>query len=210
LGNFVNFMSAGLLVIFFVIFITQEGNTLPARLVAAYGTRRADQILEIGRRINSGIIGYVYVKGLASVLVAVLSTIAMLLFQLDLAILWGALVFFGNFIPFLGSAIAVIFPLTICLLQFGSLGVFISLAAILIGFQIFVGNYLEPKFAGTTLNLSPLVVMISLVFWGWLWGIVGLLLSIPIMVSIKFIFENIPATHSLALLMSHQTDKPAA
>lgn len=206
-GNFVSFLSTSLLVIFFLIFINSEAMTLPKRLEEAYGMDRAKNILAIGRRINGGIIEYVYVKGLASLLVSLLSTMTMLFFRLDLAILWGTLIFFGNFIPYLGSIFAVAFPVAIAFLQFDSFAAVSVLTALLIGFQILVSNFVEPKYTGQQLNLSPLVVLISLVFWGWLWGIIGLLLSIPIMVSIKFVLENIPATHDVAILMSHTPKK---
>jgi len=202
-GNFFGFISFGLLVIFFMIFILGEAGSLPKRLEDAYGKKQSSKILQIGQRINGGIIRYVYVKGLASLLVSVLSTIAMVSFRLDLALLWGTLVFFGNFIPYIGSALAVLFPIAIALLQFQSIGAVVALLLILIGCQILVGNILEPRFAGQQLNLSPLVVLLSLTFWGWLWGIVGLVLSIPIMVSVKFILENIPATQDIAIMMSH-------
>jgi len=204
-GNFVGFLSFGFLVLFFLIFIMQEAGSMPKRVEAAYGPRRAAQILGIGNRINKGIIRYVYVKGLASLTVAFLSMITMLAFRLDLAILWGVLTFFANFIPYVGSAAAVAFPVVIAFLQFGSLGAVLAMVLILVGIQILVGNYLEPKFAGQQLNLSPVVVLLSLAFWGWLWGIVGLILSIPIMVSLKLILENIPATREISILMSHVT-----
>jgi len=207
IGNFVGFLSTSLLVIFFLIFINSEASSLPKRLIDAYGAKKADNILGIGRRINKGIIEYVYVKGLASLLVALLSTGAMLAFRLDLAILWGTLTFFGNFVPYVGSAMAVLFPIVIALLQFNSAGSVFALAICLIGFQILVGNFLEPKYAGQQLNLSPLVVLVSLVFWGWLWGVVGLLLSIPIMVSVKFVLENFDGTRDIAIMMSHVSKK---
>ncbi|MFH1618801.1 MAG: AI-2E family transporter [bacterium] len=202
LHGFAGFLSAILLVIFYLVFIFAEASTLPGRIEAAYGAGRAEGILAIGKRINASIIRYVYIKGLASLLVAVLSTAAMLAFRLDLAFLWGAAFFFGNFIPYFGSAFAFGAVFIISLLQFDSAAAVLSLAGLLMAFQISVSYYLEPKFTGRRLDLSPLVVMISLGFWGWLWGMTGLLLSIPIMVTLKLGLENIPATRGIALLMS--------
>ena len=202
-GNFFGFLSFSVLVVFFLIFILNEAITLPKRLADAYGERKAARILEIGQRINHGISGYVYLKTLASLAVAALSTVAMIAFGLDLAILWGALIFFGNFVPYVGSIVAVTFPITVSVLQFTGPGAIVAHAAILIGAQILIGNYIEPKFAGQRLNLSPLIVLLSLAFWGWLWGVVGLIISIPTMVSLKFVLENIPATRELAIVISH-------
>ena len=207
-GSFFGFATASLMVAFFLIFVSQEASSLPKRLDAAYGDRRSKRILDVGRRINRGIIHYVYVKGLASLTVALLSFVALIAFRVDYAVLWGVLFFLGNFIPYLGSAVAVALPLLIALLSFSSLAPVFVLAAILIAFQVLVSNYLEPRFAGETLNLSPLVVLTSLVFWGWLWGIVGLMLSIPIMVSLRIVFENLDSTREAAILMSYATKPP--
>lgn len=193
--------STGLFLIYLV-FLNSEAVTLPSRLRVAYGDQRADVILAIGERIHNGIIRYVYVKGLSSALVAVLSTIALFAFGVELAALWGILIFFGNFIPYVGSFVTAVLPLVVALLQSMSLGTVATLALILYACQLLVENILEPVFASRQLDLSPLVVMFALSFWGWLWGVVGLIVAIPIMQSIKVVLENIPATRAVATLIS--------
>ena len=202
LGGLVASISTTLLVIFYLLFINMEASSLPRRLHKAYGPERASQFLEIGKDINDSIIRYVYVKAVASLLVAGASTAVMLSFRLDLAIFWGVFTFFGNFVPYLGSAMAVTLPLTVALLQFASLGTALLLAGLLLACQLTVANYLEPRFAGSTLNLSPLIILLSLAFWFWLWGILGMVLAVPIMVSVKLVLMNIPATQHIGLLMS--------
>jgi predicted PurR-regulated permease PerM len=204
LGGFVDSITMGLLIVIFLVFLTIEAETLPRRLQAAFGPRRAADLLEIGRNTNTAIIRYVYVKGMASGLVAALSTGTFLVVRLDMAIFWGALTFFGNFIPYVGSALAVVLPSTIALLQFGTLGSALGLAAVLTCFQVLVAQFIEPRFAGRELNLSPLVVILSLAFWGWLWGVIGLLLSIPIMVALRLAIENVPGLHAFGVLLSER------
>jgi predicted PurR-regulated permease PerM len=203
-GGFVGFLTSGIAIIVFLVFLTFEASSLPHRLKAAFGAERAADLLEVGRNTNEAIIRYVYVKGLASGLVSALSTGVFLVLRLDMAILWGALTFFGNFIPYVGSFVAVLLPSTIALLQFGSPGTAIGVASVLTVFQVLVAQFLEPRYAGRQLNLSPLVVILSLAFWGWLWGIIGLLLAIPVMVAIRLAIENVPGLHPVAALLSER------
>lgn len=203
-GGFVGFLTNAIAIIVFLVFLTFEAASLPHRLKAAFGAERAADLLEVGRNTNKAIIRYVYVKGIASGLVASLSTVVFLVLRLDMAILWGALTFFGNFIPYVGSFVAVLLPSIIALLQFGSIGTAVGVAAVLTAFQVLVAQFLEPRYAGRELNLSPLVVIVSLAFWGWLWGIIGLLLAIPVMVAIRLAIENVPGLHPVAALLSER------
>ena len=122
--------------------------------------------------------------------------------------IWGSLVFFGNFIPYIGSAAAVLFPVAIFLVQTQNLPRALVLVAVLMAFQIFVANVFEPRLAGRTLNLSPVLIILSLAFWAWLWGVVGLVLAVPIMVSLRLVLENVPATRPFAVLMMDRAPSP--
>ena len=77
-------------------------------------------------------------------------------------------------------------------------------------FQIFVANVFEPRLAGRTLNLSPVLIILSLAFWAWLWGVVGLVIAVPIMVSLRLVLENVPATRPFAVLMMDRAPPPAS
>jgi AI-2 transport protein TqsA len=203
-GNVVGFVSAGLLVIFYLIFIIHEKHTLPGRLKAIYGKDRSEKIREIWQRVNDSITGYLYVKFLASLMTAALALVVMLIYGLDLAFLWSAILFFANFIPYIGSIVAFLFPVAVAILEFDSAWKVLSMTGIFVAIDMFVGNYWEPRTAGDRLNVSPLIVMLSLAFWGWLWGFVGVILSVPITVSLKYILENIPYTRNVGLLISHE------
>ncbi|MCK4988527.1 MAG: AI-2E family transporter, partial [Desulfobacterales bacterium] len=118
------------------------------------------------------------------------------------AVTWGALAFFLNFIPTVGSIMASIPPILLALVQFYPSiwpGVITLLSVVTI--QMGMGNALAPKVMGDQLNLSPVVVLLSLLFWGWLWGIVGALISIPIAAAIKIVCENIETLHPISVMM---------
>lgn len=202
--NFLRFISASLLTIFYLIFVIYEKNILPKRLQIIYGKERARDIQEVALRINDSIVEYLYVKFLASLITAVLAIIVMLFYGLKLPFLWGSILFFANFIPYLGSIVAFMLPIGFGFLQFTNPWTVVSMAVIFTLIDTFVGNLWEPRYAGYKLNLSPLAIMLALAFWGWLWGFIGILLAVPIMVSIKFVLENIRITQSIAVLISHE------
>jgi predicted PurR-regulated permease PerM len=115
---------------------------------------------------------------------------------------WGALAFFLNFIPTVGSIVASIPPILLALVQFyPSLWPGVVTLLSMMTIQLGMGNALAPKVMGDQLNLSPVVVLLSLLFWGWLWGIVGALLSIPIAAAIKIVCENIETLHPISVMM---------
>ncbi|MBK8552927.1 MAG: AI-2E family transporter [Ignavibacteria bacterium] len=111
--------------------------------------------------------------------------------------------FFSDFIPNIGSMIVTIFVAIVALLQFESLAMPVFIVVVLILVQNLKGNILEPRIFGQRLDLSPLLLFFSLIFWGYIWGIVGMILSVPIMSMIKITLMNIPATKPIAILMSN-------
>ena len=203
-GNVLGMIGTGFLVLIYLLLINQEAASLPRRLKSAFDKEKFDQVMKIGGRINNGIIGFVYVKTVASLIVGLGTTIVALSFGIDHPGFWGGLAFFANFIPYIGSALGAFLPAIFGIVVGASLGSMGIMAVLLMVVQMAVGNVIEPKLAGKTLNLSPLVVFLSLSFWGWLWGLVGLILGIPIMVSLKIVLENVPSTRKIAAVMSNE------
>jgi predicted PurR-regulated permease PerM len=116
--------------------------------------------------------------------------------------IWGILTFLLNFIPSIGSVVATILPITIAFIQFESYLTIFLVAVLLIVVQFTMGNLIDPRVVGDSVNLSPLVVLFSLIFWGWLLGIVGMFLAVPLSVVLKIVFENISDLRFLSVLMS--------
>ena len=202
LGSFMNLLGNSTVVVFFMLFLIAEAQVFKKRIFEAYGERKATEILGIVSSINRSIRKYILVKISISALTAAIATTVMAIFGLEFFILLGVLTFLFNFIPYIGSIIATILPILVALLQFSSPWTALWIGLLLIGTQNVIGSIIEPKIMGDQLDLSPLVVLISLWFWGWLWGIVGMILSIPIMATIKIILEHVEATKSTAIMMS--------
>ena len=121
---------------------------------------------------------------------------------IDSPVFWAFLIFILNFIPTIGSLVATLFPAIFCLLQFGEFTQGIQVLIFVGSTQLVVGNLLEPRLMGNTLNISPLVVIISLSFWGAIWGITGMLLSVPIAVIMVIVFSQFEQTKSIAIMLS--------
>ncbi len=124
---------------------------------------------------------------------------------IDFPLLWGLVVFLLNFVPNIGSILAAVPVILLALVQFG----FVADAEVIILYLLvnnILGNFLEPKLMGRNLGLSTLVVFLSLVFWGWLLGPVGMFLSVPLTMTLKIIMDNNDNTRWIAILLSNNAE----
>lgn len=201
-GSFFSFLGNAVWVVLFMIFMLAEQDEFSKRIVRAFGDSSSVSILEALERINKSVQDYLGLKTMISFFTGTLVSIALFLFGVPFAVLWGVLAFLLNFIPNIGSMISVVPPVLITLFQFGSLSKTLAVGIVLVALQTVVGNFVEPKLMGKGLDLSPLTVLLSLLFWGWMWGIPGMLLSVPITAAIKIAFEQIEATRPFALMMA--------
>ncbi|KPJ97718.1 MAG: hypothetical protein AMJ60_10460 [Desulfobacterales bacterium SG8_35] len=201
-GSFFSFLGNVLWVVLFMTFILAERDAFTKRLVNQLGKENAAPILKSLQQINDSVQQYLGLKTLISFLTGALVTVVLTIAGVDFALLWGVLTFVLNFIPTIGSIVATLPPIAITLFQSGSVGKTIIIGILLLCIQFLVGNVLEPKLMGRGLNLSPLVVLFSLIFWGWLWGIPGMLLSVPLTAAIRIAMEQIDATKTVAVLIS--------
>ena len=201
-GSFFSFLGDTVWVVLFMIFMLAEQDEFPKRIVRAFGQHSSVSIIKTLNRINKAVQDYLGLKTMISFGTGTLVSLVLFLFGVPFAVLWGVLAFLLNFIPNIGSMISIVPPVLITLFQFGSISKTLSVFAVLIALQTVVGNFIEPKMMGKGLNLSPLTVLLSLLFWGWMWGIPGMLLSIPLTAAIKIAFEQIETTRPLALMMA--------
>lgn len=195
-------VTMAIVVLFYLIFLLAEEAGFERRVAAAFGSERAGRIMGIIAKINTAVAQYIAVKTLVSLLVGGITTAILLLFGVQYAVMWGILTFFANFIPYIGSLVAVILPILMSLIQFGTLGKPLLLLALLSVVQQVIGSIVEPRMVGQRLGLSPLVVLLSLAFWWSLWGITGMILAAPLMVTLKIVLESMEQTRPIAKMMS--------
>ena len=204
---FLGFVGNLAVMAFFLVFLLLEVERLPERIELAYGPERARELLEVMRDINASVQRYIVLKVVMSAITGVLASCVMLAFGLDFWSLLGVFVFLFNFVPYVGSILATLAPMALALLQFDSAFTALWMGLSLTAVQLSIGNLLEPTIQGRSLNLSPLLILIALAFWGWLWGIAGMVLAVPIVVSLRIALEHIPRTRPLSILMSNVTHR---
>jgi len=191
----------------YVAFMLLELRTFDLKLKAlASDPERQKNLRAALTAIGDKIETYVLLKTGISLLNGVLSYIILRLFGVDFAGFWALLVFVLNFIPYIGSPIAMTFPTVLALLQFGSLVTASMVLGSLIAVQAFVENVIEPQITGKTLNLSPVMMILSLSVWGAIWGITGMILSVPSMVIAMIVLAQFAKTKPIAVVMSASGD----
>lgn len=151
---------------------------------------RSSYIDRTFKNIPVKIQNYIVTKFIISLGTASIVGLILWLFKIDFLVVWIVLTFLLNFIPNIGSIIAVILPTAIALVQYESFGYAFLIAAIISGIQNIFGNIVEPKVMGDKLGLNPLVILLSLLLWGYIWGLVGMFLSVPITAVIKILISE--------------------
>ncbi len=200
-GGGVDFFQGLFLVLIYMLFIFAESQVFRRKILAAAGERGSDAARVI-EAIAKGAQSYLGVKTVISLVTGVLCYVALLLLEVPFALLFGLLAFLLNFIPVFGSIIAGIFPTALTLATSESLGLPVTVASIYIVINVVMAYLIEPKLFGRELNLSPLVVLVSVIVWTALWGVPGTFLSVPMTATLQIVFANFEQTRSMALLLS--------
>lgn len=205
-GNFMAFVSGFTLVIIFLLFLLIEQPYVRVKLRYAFSPHTMRKIIISFAHINRQIGRYLAVKLFVSSLTGLLVFLAFSVIGVDFPIIWGILTFMFNFIPSLGSIFISILASLFALLQFApDWGPFVAAALSISVTQLVIGNIIDPKMLGDRLNLSPVIIILSLLVWGWLWGIGGMFLAVPLTVAIKLAFENIPGMRPVGIFMGTGT-----
>lgn len=190
------------LIILYLIFMLLEQHMFGEKIRMIFTEKTSPLVTKNIERVKQSIESYILLKTLISLLTGFLSYIIMMIIGVDFAIFWAFLIFLLNYIPNIGSMLATIFPVLLCLVQFDTLTpaliVFFGIGFI----QFMIGNILEPKIFGKSLNISALVVILSLTFWGTIWGITGMFLCVPITVILLIILGSFSETKPFAVLLS--------
>jgi predicted PurR-regulated permease PerM len=184
-------------------FLLIEQGSFAAKLAnLSSNPRNVDRIRQITTDINARIGSYLALKALLSLLLGAASWGVMALFGLEFAAFWAALIAVLNFIPYIGSFLGVLFPAVMSIVQFADPGGVLALLVPLIVLQFVIGNFLDPYVMGSSLNLSPFAILVSLTAWSGLWGIPGAFLAVPITAIMAIVFSEFAGTRPIAVLLS--------
>ncbi len=207
-GSFMGFFSSLIITSILLVFILLEQPLLKYKLVKAFPRETYKKIGLIFIHTNKQIGRFLSVKLFISFLTGFSIWLCLKIIGLDFAFIWGALGFFLNFIPNFGSVIVMLITILMGFVQFfPSTGKILAVSISMILVQTVFGSFLDPKLQGYKLNLSPLLIIFSLILWGWLWGIAGMFLAVPITAVIKIVFENIPFMYPVSVLMGNGKER---
>jgi len=201
-------VSSFIVIIFYIIFMLLEETAAHKKLEKFFPNQMGQylKVKDIFIKIDKAIQSYINSMFIVSFLTGAISYIALLVLGIDFPVLWAFLIFILNFIPYLGSIAATFLPSTIAVFQFGNPMYFIYVLSTLMVIQMILGNLVQPKLMGKSLNISPIAVLLAFAFWGSIWGITGMVLSVPITSVTLIILAQIPETRSIAILMSENGD----
>lgn len=198
-------LSNTFIIIIYALFIFLEEANFQKKLKAIFKDQsQYEKINDVLEKIESSVSSYIGLKTLVSFITGLGSYIALLFIGIDVPVFWAFLIFLLNYIPTIGSLVGTVFPAIFCLLQFGDVSNCLLVLGIVGSIQLVVGNLLEPRLMGNTLNISSFVAIFALSFWGALWGITGMLLSIPITVIMVIVFSHFTSTRAVAVLLSEK------
>ncbi|MCX6157590.1 MAG: AI-2E family transporter [Ignavibacteriae bacterium] len=198
-GLFTNFI----LILIYVIFFITELDSIKKRILKAFSADKAKTVSETLNDILTDVRKYIVGKTLVNLAHAITITIIFYIFGLDFALIWGLFTFILAYIPTVGSLISTILPFLTAMLQYDNIFTPVILLVIMTVTGSMFGNIVEPKVLGDKLNLSPLLLLFSLIFWGYLWGVVGMILSVPFMSMIKIVLSKFDSTRPISILMSY-------
>jgi AI-2 transport protein TqsA len=185
------------LILLTVIFILLEGSGFPHKLRAAFGPNASfSQFNKFRITVNR----YLAIKTIISLATGLTVLVWLVILGVDYPFLWGLLAFMLNYIPTIGSIIAAVPPVLLALIQLGPGTAGLTAAGYLV-VNVVTGNVIEPRFMGRSLGLSTLVVFVSLVFWGWVLGPVGMILSVPLTMTIKIALDSNKDTRWIAVFL---------
>lgn len=205
LASFGNLMTNAFMILLTVAFILAENMSFADRLQGAHQGSAAG--VAGLRRFTASVNRYMALKTVISVFTGLLATVWLMILGVDYPVLWGVLAFFLNFVPTIGSIIAAIPATLLALVQLG-VGDALWTAAGFLAINTVVGNMIEPRVMGKGLDLSALVAFLSLVFWGWILGPVGMLLSIPLTVMVKIALEGVDETRWIGVMLGNGQGEP--
>jgi predicted PurR-regulated permease PerM len=192
-----------LLITFTMIFILLEASNFGTKVEAAFG--RSASSLQGPRQFLDDLTSYLGIKTMVSMVTGLLIWLTTWWIGLDFPQLWGMLAFLLNYVPTIGSIIAAVPAVLLAIVQLG-LGEATAVAVAFLTVNITFGNFIEPRLMGYGVGISPLIIFVGLIFWGWVFGPVGMLLSVPLSMSLKLALESDERTRWIAIFIGSQRD----
>lgn len=189
------------LLVSFILFETRSLNE-KLRIISLRNPKTLKVVETFAKNLNR----YLVIKSLASLATGAIIALVLSIMNIKYALIWGVIAFLLNFIPTIGSILAALPAILITLVEYNFITAFWVLI-VFVATNISIGNFIEPRFLGEGLGLSTLVVLLSLLFWGWIFGVAGMFLAVPLTMSVKMALETNKNTRWISLLLSNYNGK---
>ncbi len=206
-GSIANLAMQGILVFFFLIFLLSYRHWLPRGLGRAFGKAPAERAMRIIEDVESRSVHFLWLRTIVSVITAAGAWGIMVLFDVPSALLWTVVLFVGQYVPYFGPLLASAPPVLASLAQAPTPWTALWLAVALLGWGVLVGNLVEPRVMGKGMRLNELSVLLALSFFGWMWGVVGALLAVPMLVVLRIVCQQVHSLVPLAVLLGPRLKK---
>ena len=202
-SSIIDLFSDWMLVFLYLLFILLERSSFPEKIMSVLSPEKALRVSKLSMKINRQIAKYIFLKLMISLITGFLFYAVAIHTGLDFALAWGVLATILNFIPTIGSIIVTAGTIIMAVIQFmPSWITVLYIAVLMISIEMIMGNIIDPKLQGVKLNISPLVILISLAFWGYIWGLAGMFLAVPITSTLQIFMANIPSLKGIAVILS--------
>ena len=202
LASITNFVVGGVLIFFLVLFMLLDAKVFERKFKSIFGAGHADTTEIILQEINTQLKGFVLARFYVFLILSTVSTVGLLIMGVQYAYIWGPLTGLFNIIPYVGAIMSSIPPIIVAGIQYNSILRMVYVALFFLVIQNIEGNYITPKLTSGFVDLNAVTVLVALMYWGWLWGIVGMLLAVPITACIKVFCDHIEALKPLGIIMS--------
>lgn len=201
LGSAASLFGSGLLIYFLTFFMLLDKEQIQKKMTYLFGRENRETTAGILDKINRSISGFLVVKSVMSIGVGAMLTVGFLFLQVPFPYLWGPLAAILNWIPYLGSLIALILTAVATLAAQGPTWHLVALIIFFFSVQTLEGNIIGPKLLETKVDLNPLAVLLASIFWAWIWGFAGALLAVPITASFKVLCDHVEALQPFGILL---------
>lgn len=201
LSSFFSSLLGGVLIFFLTFFILNDQKNLYNRLTRAFGRAEEKITQQILIEINSQIKSFILVKFMITVVLSVIFTVGLLIIGVKYSFIWGPLAAVLNLIPFIGAVIGIVPPAIVALIQYDTIWPALIVVIFFVVVQALESNLISPKLLADKVNLNPLVILVTSMYWGWLWGAIGIILAVPITACFKVICDHVEALQPIGILL---------
>jgi AI-2 transport protein TqsA len=201
-GSVLSFVGQAVLVFLLTIFVLIEQPTYHRRMKKIFGSGREAATTGMVDQISNRIAGYIWVRFITTVGLAIVFSLGLLIGGVKYAYIWGPLAAILNLVPYVGAFVGAVPPMIMALVQFNSVVAVLAVLGFIMAVQFVESNIIMPRMLQGSLNISLLAQLISTIYWGWLWGAVGIILAVPITAALKVFCDNVDTLKPLGVLLS--------